>query len=340
MKRFTTLLFALCMLLCSSLFAQKQYKLTDTVRLGGDGGWDYLIFDKDGQRLFITRGTHVMVVDAKTLKQTGDITGLSGVHGVALAPEMNKGFISNGRDNSVTVFDLKTLAVGDKIKIEGENPDAILYDPHSRHVFTFNGRSKNSTVLDAASGKVLATIPLDGKPEFAATDNAGLVYVNIEDKHEITAIDVKSNSVKSTWPIAGCEEPSALAFDVQHKRLFSGCDNAVMTVMDAANGKTITSVPIGKGVDAGAFNPTTGQAFMSCGGDGTLVVIHQDSPDKYSVVQTVATAKGARTLTLDPATNTVYTVTADVKEEPAADGGRPKRTMVPGTFKLLVVKPE
>lgn len=334
MKRIAILLLASLALLLPA-FAQKQYKLSDTVKLGGEGGWDYLTYQAGAHRLFITRGTHVMVVDSNTLKQAGDIPDLSGIHGVALAPDMNKGFVSNGGDDSVAVFDLNSLKVTDKIKVGGR-PDAIIYDPFSKHVFTFNAKSQDSSVVDAASGKVIATIPLGGKPEFPATDGKGKIFVNIEDKSEIAVIDVKSNTATAHWPLKGCDEPSALAFDVAHGRLFSGCGNKVMAVTDAASGKVVTLVPIGGGVDAGGFNPNTQEAFMSCG-DGTLPVIHEDSPDKYSVKQTVSTARGARTMALDTDTNAVYLVTAQFGEKGPNDRRPP---MIPGTFQLLVVKPE
>ena len=210
MKRNMLLLLVAGLLLSLPAVAQKQYKLVDTVKLGGEGGWDYLTYEQGAHRLFITRGTHVMVIDTTTLKQIGDIPDLSGIHGVALAPAMNKGFVSNGGDDSVTVFDLKTLKVTDKIKVGGR-PDAILYEPFSKHVFTFNAKSQDSTVVDAASGKVIATIPLGGKPEFPASDGKGKVFVNIEDKGEIAVIDVRSNTVTTHWQLTGCEEPSALA---------------------------------------------------------------------------------------------------------------------------------
>ena len=323
------------LLLSLPAVAQKRYKLADTVNLGGEGGWDYLTYEQGAHRLFITRGTHVMVIDTTTLKQLGDIPDLSGIHGVALVPAMNKGFVSNGGDDSVTVFDLKTLKVTDKVKVGGR-PDAILYESFSKHVFTFNAKSQDSTVVDAASGKVLATIPLGGKPEFPASDGKGKVFVNIEDKGEIAVIDVKSNTATAHWPLTGCEEPSALAFDVAHNRLFSGCGNKVMAVTDAVSGKVVATVPIGGGVDAGRFNPETQEVFMSCG-DGTLPVIHEDSPDKYSVKQTVHTARGARTMALDSDTNALYLVTAQFGEKGPNDRRPP---MVPGTFELLVVKPE
>ncbi len=335
MNRFLVLSLAMNLLLLSPAFAQKQYKLVNTVKLGGEGGWDYMTYEKGAHRLFITRGTHVMVVDTNTLKQVADIPDLSGIHGVALVPEMNKGFVSNGGDDTVTVFDLKTLKVTDKIKVGGR-PDAILYEPFSKHVFTFNATSKDSTVLDAASDKVIATIPLGGKPEFPASDSKGKVFVNIEDKGELAVIDVKNNTAITHWPLKGCEEPSALAFDVAHSRLFSGCGNKVMAVTDAASGKLITTVPIGGGVDAGRFDPDTQEVFMSCG-DGTLPVIHEDSADKYSVKQTVSTARGARTMALDPDSNTIYLVTAQFGEKGPNDRRPP---IIPGTFQLLVVKAE
>ena len=337
MKRIVALFFAATLLAAVPALAQKQYKVVNHVKLGGDGGWDYLYYDKDGQRLFITRGSHVMVVDANTLKVSDDIPDLSGIHGVALAPELGRGFISNGGDNSVTVFDLKTLKKMDSVKV-GERPDAILYDPFTKHVFTFNARSKDSTVVDAASGKVVGTVPLGGKPEFAVSDGKGKVYANIEDKSEIVAIDATKLSVLNRWSLSPCQQPSALAFDVTHHRLFAGCDNKMMAVVDSDTGKVVTTVPIGGGVDAGRFNSNTQEVFMSCGGDGVLTIIHEDSPDKYTVTQNLATAKGARTMAMDYASNTAYLVTAQREATPPAPGQRP--AMVPGSFELIVVKAE
>jgi YVTN family beta-propeller protein len=316
-------------------FAQ-QFKVTDTVKLGGEGGWDYLTFDKEGQRLFITRGSHVMVVDAKTLKVSGDIPDLSGIHGVALVQELGKGFISNGGDNTVTVFDLKTLKKLDSIKV-GERPDAILYEPFSKHVFTFNARSHDSSVIDAATDKVVGTVPLGGKPEFPASDGKGKLYVNIEDKSQIAEVEVTKNSVLNTWSVAPCQEPSALALDIEHHRLFAGCDNKMMAVVDSDSGKVVTTVPIGDGVDAGRFNPKTQQVFMSCG-EGVLTIVHEDSPDKYTVQQNLPTAKGARTMAMDKDNNVAYLVTAQREDKPVPAGQRP--TMVPGSFELIVAKPQ
>ena len=324
--------------LCAAVpsLAQKQYKVADRVKLGGEGGWDYLYYDKDGHRLFITRGTHVMVVDTGSLKVTGDIPDLSGIHGVALAPELGRGFVSNGGDNTVTIFDLKTLKKLDSVKV-GDRPDAILYDAFTKHVFTFNARSKDSTVVDAASGKVVGTVPLGGKPEFPATDGSGKVFVNIEDKNQIAEIDATKLTVLHTWPVSPCQEPSALALDKVHHRLFAGCDNKMMAVVDSGSGKVVTTVPIGEGVDAGRFNPNTQEIFMSCG-EGVLTVIHEDSPDKYTVTQNVPTAKGARTMAMDYESNTAYLVTAQRDPKPPAPGQRP--AMIPGSFELIVVKAE
>jgi YVTN family beta-propeller protein len=335
MKRIFALFFVAILLAAVPVLAQKQYKVVNHVKLGGDGGWDYLYYDKDGQRLFITRGSHVMVVDANTLKVSGDIPDLSGIHGVALAPELGRGFVSNGGDNSVAIFDLKTLKKLDSVKV-GERPDAILYDPFTKHVFTFNARSKDSTVVDAASGKAIGTVLLGGKPEFAVSDGKGKVYANIEDKSEIVAIDATKLSVLNRWSLSPCQEPSALAFDVTHHRLFAGCDNKMMAVVDSESGKVVTTVPIGAGVDAGRFNSNTQEVFMSCGGDGVLTIIHEDSPDKYTVTQNLPTAKGARTMAMDYASNTAYLVTAQREATPPAPGQRP--AMVPGSFELIVVK--
>jgi DNA-binding beta-propeller fold protein YncE len=268
----------------------------------------------------------------------GDIPDTAGVHGIALAQDLGKGFTSNGRDNSVTVFDLKTLKETSKIKIEGENPDAILYDAATKRVFTFNGRSKNATVIDAEKGTVVATIPLDGKPEFGAADGKGMVYVNIEDKSELTSIDAKKAAVVKTWPLAPCEEPSGLAMDQKHRRLFSGCGNKMMAVTDADSGKVIATPAIGEGVDANAFDADQQLAFSSNGRDGNLTVVHEDSPGKFSVLENAPTQKFARTMALDTTNHDVYLVTAEIEElPPAKEGERPRRNMKPGTFTLLVV---
>lgn len=315
------------------------YHVVKTYKLGGEGGWDYLTADPDTHRLFISRGTHVIVLDTESGKSVGEIPDTPGIHGIALAPDLGKGFTSNGRENTVTVFDLSTLKpIGDKIKV-GENPDAILYDPATKRVFTFNGRSHDSTAIDAYSGKVLATIKLDGKPEFAASDAKGTVFVNIEDKSELTAIDANKLDVKAKWPLAPCQEPSGLAIDRKNRRLFTGCDNKMMAVIDADTGKVVATPAIGEGVDATAFDDDTQLAFASCGEDAVLTVVHEDSPTQFSVAENVKTEKGARTMALDPKTHNVYTVTAKFGPPPAATAQNPHPwpTIVPGTFEVLVL---
>jgi len=316
-----------------------QYKLDKSYLLGGDGGWDYLAFDTAGHRLFLSRATRVMVVDPDSGKLITEIPGTAGVHGIAFAQDLGKGFTSNGQESTVTVFDLKSLKETSKIKVTGENPDAIAYEPVTKRIFTFNGHSSNSTVIDAATGKVVATIPLDGKPEFAVADGKGMVYVNIEDKSELTAIDAAKATVVKTWSLAPCQEPSGLAMDQAHRRLFSGCDNKLMAVSDPDAGKVVATQPIGDGVDATGFDPGTQLAFSS-NGEGTLTVIHEGGPDTYKVIQTAVTRKFARTMTLDPASHKVYLVTADVKVEPAPAGQRPKRSVLPGSFTVLVMAPQ
>jgi len=307
------------------------------VVVGGEGGWDYLIVDADARRLYVTRGTHVQVFDADTLKPVGDIPDTAGVHGVALAPELGRGFTSNGRANSITIFDPKTLRTIEEVKIAGQNPDAILYDPASKRVFAFDGRSADATVLDAASGKVVATLPLGGKPEFATSDRAGHVYVNIEDKSELVAIDSGKPAVENRWPLAPCEEPSGMAIDREHKRLFVGCSNRMMAVVDAASGKVVATVPIGAGVDANAFDPGTGLAFSS-NGEGTLTVAREESAGKFAAGN-VATQRGARTMALDEKTHRIFLVTADFgpPPTPTADQPRARPPILPGTFTILVV---
>jgi DNA-binding beta-propeller fold protein YncE len=328
--------FCLCAVSAKS-FAQTQYQVKQKYVLGGDGGWDYLTFDPAGKRLFISRGTHVMVVDPYKGSVIGDIPETTGVHGIALAQDLGKGFTSNGRENTVTVFDLKTLKQTAKIKIEAENPDAILYDPASKRVFTFNGRSKNATVIDAEKNTVISNIPLDGKPEFGAADGKGMVFVNIEDKSELTAIDAKKATVVKTWPLAPCEEPSGLAIDQKHRRLFAGCHTKMMAIIDADSGKVIATPAIGEGVDANGFDADRQLAFSS-NGDGTLTIVHEDSPDKFSVLENAQTQRSARTMALDTTTHDVYLVAAEFDEAPPAkEGERPRRTMKPGTFTLLVV---
>jgi DNA-binding beta-propeller fold protein YncE len=335
-----TFLAVLISLAALALFAAPQidYKVINKVTLGGEGGWDYLMVDAAARRIYISRGTHVMVVDADSLKQVGDIPETPGVHGIAIADDLHRGFTSNGQANTVTVFDPKTLnKIGEPIAV-GTNPDAILYDPASKRVFTMNGRSHDTTAVDAASGKVVGTLPLGGKPEFAQADGAGHVFVNIEDTSEIVQFDAKNLKEMNRWKLAPCEGPSGLALDNKAHRLFAVCGNKLMAVMDATNGKIITTLPIGAGTDAAAFDPATKLAFASCGGGtGTITIVREDSPDKFTVVGDVETAPRARTMTFDPKTHNLFTVTAQFNPAPAptAENPRPRPAMVPGSFVLI-----
>ena len=315
----------------AALAATADYKVVQTWKPGGDGGWDYLTVDSVGHRLFITRATRVMAIDADSGKQVGEIPDTTGVHGVALDYDIGRGFTSNGREDTVSVFDLKSLAVEQKIKV-GSGPDAILYDPFSKRVFTFNGKGKTATAVDASKGEVVGSIALGGKPEFAATDEKGTVFVNIEDTSEVAALDPQKLTVKSRWKLEGCEEPTGLAIDRKHRRLFAGCSgNKKMVVVDADSGKIVASLPIGDGCDATAFDADRGLAFASAG-DGTITVIKEDAGDQYSVVQTVTTQKSARTMALDPKTHQLFTVAANV-------GPRPERKIEHDSFVVLVVEP-
>jgi DNA-binding beta-propeller fold protein YncE len=313
------------------------YKVVNTYKIGGDGGWDYLTADAVARRLYISRATHVIVLDLDSGKTVGDIADTPGVHGIALAPELGRGFVSNGREGTVSIFDLKTFATSSKVKV-GDNPDAILYDPATQRVFTFNGRSQDSTAIDAAKGTVLGTIKLDGKPEFAASDGKGEIFVNIEDKSELTAIDSSKLMIKSTWALAPCESPSGLSIDRKNQRLFVGCDNKMMAVVNADTGKVLATPAIGDGVDATTFDDETGLAFASCG-EGVLTVVREESPDKFSGAENVPTQAGARTLALDSKTHNVYVVTAKFGAPPAAtaDNPHPRRTILPDSFVVLVV---
>ncbi len=320
------------------LGANSGYHTLRTVKLGGEGGWDYLTVDSAAHRLYVSHATHVMVVDADADKVVGDIPGTEGVHGIALVPELGRGFTSNGRSSTVTIFDLKTLAVISTVKITGTNPDAIVYDPVTKRVFTMNGRSNDATAIDAATGEVAGTIELGGRPEFAVSDFAGHLYVNLEDKNEELQLDPRGLKVLARWPMAPCESPSGLAIDRAHHRLFAGCRNKMMAVIDAETGKVVATPAIGAGVDANAFDPGTQFAFSS-NGDGTLTVVHEDSPNSFTVVENVATERGARTMALDEKTHNVYLVTAEFGPAPAPtpEQPRPRPPMVPDTFHVIVV---
>jgi DNA-binding beta-propeller fold protein YncE len=317
--------------------ADPGYHLIKSYKLGGEGGWDYLNLDSSARRLYISRATHVIVIDADSGKPVGDIPDTPGVHGIALAPDLGRGFVSNGREGTVTIFDIQTLKLITKVTV-GDNPDAILYDPATKRVFTFNGKSHDSTAIDAAQGKVLGTIKLEGKPEFAVSDGEGAIFVNIEDKSQVDAIDPNKLEVKSRWPLAPCQEPTGLSMDRKNRRLFAGCDNKMMAVVDADSGKVLATPAIGEGVDATAFDEGTGVAFASCG-EGVLTVVREESPSKFSVAENVKTEEGARTLALDDKTHQVYVVTAKFgpPPPPTPEQPHPRHAILPDTFVVLVL---
>jgi DNA-binding beta-propeller fold protein YncE len=329
----------ICTVIVAASAHAQGYHVTATHGVGGDGGWDYLAFDATGHRLFVARQTRVQVLDPATGALLGEIPGLGGAHGIAFADAYGHGFASSGHDGMVTMFDLKTLAVLGKA-IAAPDADAILYDPASKRVFSFNGDSKSSSVFDPTTGQKVGTIDLGAGPEFGVSAGDGRLYVNLEDAGAIAEIDAQAMKVTRKWSLAPCKGPTGLAIDREHHVLFSGCaDNKMMAISDATNGKLLTTLPIGAGVDATGFDPVTGYAFSS-NGDGTLTVIHEDSPTTFSVVESVPTMRSARTMTLDPATHTVYTVGAKFGPPPAAatsDNPRKRPPMVPGTFTLLVV---
>ena len=317
--------------------APPNYHVIRKIPLGGEGFWDYLTADSAGRRLYVSHGTHVVVVDLDTDKVVGDIPDTQGVHGIAVADDLGRGFVSDGRTNNVTIFDLKTLKEIGRVDT-GTNPDCIQYDPATKRVFAFNGRSGSATVIDAASGKVLSTIPLGGKPEFAQPDGAGHIYDNLEDKSEVVEIDSREMKVLNTWPLAPCESPSGMAIDAAHHHLFIGCHNGMMAVVDTTSGKVLATPPIGHGVDGNGFDPDPGYGFSS-NGDGTLTVVGETAPGKFDVVETVTTQRGARTMTVDTKTHNIYVPTAEFGPAPAptADNPRPRPTIVKDSFTLLVV---
>jgi DNA-binding beta-propeller fold protein YncE len=320
--------------------ASPGYHIAHEVSLPGDEGWDTLAFEQGGHRLFVSHGTRVLVVDTDTLKVVGEIADTPGVHGIALAPDLGRGYISAGRANTIVVFDLKTLARLKEIKTTGENPDVILYDAPSHRVFSFNGRGRNVTAVDATTDTVLGSIALDAKPEFAVSDAKGHVYVNLEDKSSLAVIDPAHLTVTSVWPIAGCQEPSGLAIDAARGLLFPACDNKVMAVVDASSGKVLGTAPIGEGVDGADFDPATNLAFASCG-EGVLTVVRAGKSGRPAVVEAAKTQHGARTMALDRATHRVFLVTANFAPAPAAtpEHPHPRGAVLPGTFRLLVLEP-
>jgi DNA-binding beta-propeller fold protein YncE len=318
-----------------------HYHVIKTMVLGGTGFWDYLKLDGQARRLYISRGTHVLVLDADTYKQVGDIPNTQGVHCIDIAPELNRGFVSDGRSSEVTIFNRRTLKVIKTVKTTGRGPDALVYDPASQRVFTFNGESDNSTAIDAKTGAVLGTIALGGRPEFAVSNDRGMIYNNITDKSEEVAIDTHTLQVKSRWPLAPCEHPSGLAIDRAHDRLFVGCHNQMMAILNADTGQVITTEPIGPGVDANRYDPGTHLAFSTNGGNGTLTVVREVTPDKFAEIENAPTMRGARTMCVDLETHRVFTVTAKFGPRPPRKPGQRFRfpRIIPGTFTLIVLAP-
>lgn len=326
----------------SSQFAKSQsnYSIINKISIEGDGGWDYLFADEATNRVYISHSTQVQVLDVAAKKVVGTISDLKGVHGIAVANDLNKGFISNGKDSSVTVFDLKTFSIIVKVNIAGRNPDAILYDEFSHRVFTFNGGSDNASVLDAKTNKVLGMITLDGKPEFSVTDGKGKIYVNIEDKSMVKMINPATMKVEKEWSVSPGQEPSGLAYDKANQRLFSVCDNKMMAVSDALTGKVITTLPIGERVDGAAFDSQLKRAYSS-NGDGTMTVVQQKDKDTYEVLENVATQKGARTIAVNTKTNHLFLPTAEYGETPAVteENKHPRPSIKPGSFVILEIAP-
>lgn len=314
----------------------ENVRVLSQMHLGGNGGWDYLSIDAPRHHLFVSRGDRVLVVDIKTAKQIATVSDTQGVHGIAIAQDLHRGFTSDGKTDSVSSFDLNTLKAGAVIKGTGEKPDAIAYDPSSHHVFTLNGKGHSASVIDPATNKVIASIALPGKPEFAVADGAGHVYANIEDKSELVQIDSRSNTVINTWPLGPCESPTGLAIDRQHHRLFSVCDNQKMTVLNAESGSLVATLPIGDGPDAVVFDDAAAMIYSSNGESGSITAIHQDDADHYTVKDTITTQVSARTLALDPTSHRLYLSAAKFADTKQANG-RPD--VVPGSFTVLVVGP-
>jgi DNA-binding beta-propeller fold protein YncE len=343
MKRYFFIVSCFVLLCCSNfLKAQTEssgYKIVNKFHIEGDGGWDYLNVDESTGRIFVSHSSVVNVIDEKDGKLLGTIPDTKGVHGIAIAPDLNKAFISNGRDSSVTIIDLKSLAFITKIQVTGQNPDAILYDPFSHNVFAYNGRTANATVIDGKTNKVVATIKLDGKPENSVSDNKGKVYVNIEDKSEITVINSTTNKVEQSWSIAPGEEASGMALDNENHILFAVCSNKLMVVLNALSGKVITTLPIGSGSDGAAFDPALKRAYSS-NGEGTLTVVQENSPEKFTVLENVPTLPGARTITIDRKTHHIFMSTAEYEAPGPSAGNTNRRPAVkPGTFMVLDVSP-
>jgi YVTN family beta-propeller protein len=318
-----------------SVYAQSNYKIVRRISLPGEGFWDYIAVDDMNGKIFTSHSTMVQVADIKTGKLAGVIPDTKGVHGIAIAPELNKGFTSNGGDSSVTVFNLKTLEKITVIKVTGRNPDAILYDSYSKRIFTGNGRSASFSVIDAINDKEIATIPLDGKPEAIVTDGKGKIFVNIEDKSLINVIDATTLKVISHWPISPGEEPSGLALDNESHRLFSVCGNKLMVVVDAITGKVITTLPIGEGCDGAVFDPFYKRTYSS-NGEGTMTVVQEENANSFKVLETIPTQPSARTIALNKTTHHIYMPAAEFESAPSENNRRP--AIKPNSFTILDIE--
>lgn len=332
----TSWIAALCLSLTGGLSAQSpNYHLVKKTTIGGEGGWDYLMADAGGGRLYVSHGSQVEVLDLKSHEKVGVITPTPGIHGITVVPGTNVGYTTNGRPNTATMFDTKTFKATKEIPT-GKKPDAIMYDAFSGRVFIFNNEGNSATVLEAATGSVVGTVELGGAPEAAVTDDHGLIFVNLEDKNEVAVFDAKTLAVKHHWSLGTGEEPTGLAFDKMHHRLFSTCHNKEMVVLDSQTGKILAKVPIGSGVDGAVFDTSTNSAISS-NGEGTLTVVKEVKPGQFEAVQTVTTERGARTITIDPKTNHVFVITAEYGPAPAAttENPRPRPAVKPGTFMVL-----
>lgn len=314
------------------------YHVLRRIPITGEGGWDYLSLDTASNRLFITRGNRVQVMDLKTSLIIGEINGLNGVHGVAIDPTTHRGYTSNGRDTTVSIFDVASLTPQKTLRVTGAGPDAIMFEPVTHRVFTFNGHGQNATAIDATTDTVAGTVALGGKPESAVSDGAGHVFVNIEDKSQLVEFDAATLAVMNTYPIAPCVSPSGLAIDQANHLLFLGCENSIMAIIDANTGRVVATPTTGAGTDANAFDPGTGLAFSSNGGAGTLTVVHQTRPNTFTT-ENIPTERGARTMALDPRNHLIYLITAKFNPAaaPTAAQPRPRPSMVPGSAVILVV---
>ncbi len=338
MRRVTWLVALLAVpILLAMARAQNPYRLVRTIPIGGEGGWDFMTADSGGRRLYVSHSTEVVVLDLDSGTVSGRFDGLSGVHDIAAVPEFGRGFITNGKTDTVTIFDLKSLQKVGEIKT-GKKPDAMAYDPATRCVFVYNGGGQSATVIDASSGAVVGTIDLGGAPESSVADGLGAVYVNLEDKNMILKIDSRTRAVEGSWPLAPGEKPASLAMDKIHRRLFVGCGNKLMVALDADSGRIVSSAPIGENVDSGAYDPETGLVFEA-NRDGTLTVIHEDAPDRYSVVQTLKTQAGSKNMALDEKTHHVYLSAGEFlpAEVATPENPRPRPKVKPGTFCILEV---